>query len=200
MVGKDEGHPRGTDGPNVLIMGCGSDVPMWTTLVGFLGGKVVFVDGTELPLTPTPYTHAHTHAGTHTGTHFHPIICVLVFCRHLILHGRMSPWSRRAIDNPHSAPHAPPPLVSRLALIADSGEWAEPCRSLGADPLHVVQYGQTMLWHTEQLANTADTGADAAQGAAHDDLFAQTQMKTVKWPPGVASAEQYVCYVAFGLY
>ena len=55
MVGKDDRHPRGTDGPNVLIMGCGSDVPMWTTLVEFLGGKVVFVDGADLsPPSPRP--------------------------------------------------------------------------------------------------------------------------------------------------
>lgn len=97
-------------------MGCGSDVPMWTTLVEFLGGKVVFVD--------------------------------------------------------------------------DSAEWAGTCRSLGADPLHVVQYGENMPWHTAQLVNVSDTGTGAARGAADEALFVQTQMKTVKWPPGVANAEQ----------
>jgi len=47
-----------------------------------------------------------------------------------------------------------------------------------------------MPWHTAQLVNVSDTGTGAARGAADEALFVQTQMKTVKWPPGMANAEQ----------
>lgn len=68
-----------THGPNVLIVGCGSDTPMYTNLLSYLKGKLDFVD--------------------------------------------------------------------------NSKEWADKCKAMGADDVHLLQFTGTQMDHVESMKN-----------------------------------------------
>eukprot|EP00040_Diaphanoeca_grandis_P014255 m.72195 g.72195 ORF g.72195 m.72195 type:complete len:416 (-) comp24435_c1_seq1:182-1429(-) len=45
--GQTVDKPRGNEGPRVLFMGCGTDVPIWKAIMDLLGGTIIYIETDE---------------------------------------------------------------------------------------------------------------------------------------------------------